>query len=79
MYLSEGGAPIASVSIKKHFSRKSIHINIIMDETFVMMKETLEEMKDKYKGYVNLAHKFASHYIDGAIVVSKLAKESAEV
>ena len=36
--LSGGGAPIAPVSIKKHFSRKSIHINIIMDETFVMMK-----------------------------------------
>jgi len=36
-------------------------------------------MKDKYKGYVNLAHKFASKYIDGAITVSKLAKESAEV
>jgi len=78
VYLSEGGAPITPVAIKKHFSRNSIHINIIADETFMMIKETPEEMKDKYKGYVNLAHKFASKYIDGAIVVSKLAKESAE-
>ncbi|RLE68207.1 MAG: hypothetical protein DRJ45_08315 [Thermoprotei archaeon] len=78
VYLSEGGAPITPVAIKKHFSRESIHINIIADETFMMMKETPEEMKDKYKGYVNLAHKFASKYIDGGIAVSKLAKESAE-
>lgn len=78
VYLTEGGAPLAPVAIKKIFSRKSININIIADETFMMMKETPEEMKDRYKGYVNLAHKFASKFVDGAIAVSRLAKESAE-
>lgn len=78
VYLSEGGAPLIPVAVKKIFRRKSIHINISADETFMMMKETPEEMKDKFPGYVNLVHKFASKYIDGAIAVSKLAKESAE-
>ena len=78
VYLTEGGAPLTPVAVKKVFHRKSININIIADETFMMMKETPEEMRDKYKGYVNLVHKFASKYIDGAIAVSKLAKESAE-
>jgi len=78
VYLTEGGAPLTPVAIKKILHRKSININIIADETFMMMKETPEEMKDKFLGYVNLVHKFASKYIDGAIAVSKLAKESAE-
>jgi len=78
VYLTEGGAPLTPVAIKKILHRKSININIIADETFMMMKEAPEEMKDKFPGYVNLVHKFASKYIDGAIAVSKLAKESAE-
>ena len=78
VYLTEGGAPLTPVAIKKYFSRKSININIIADETFMMMKETPEEMRDNFPWFVNFVHKIASKYIDGAIAVSKLAKESAE-
>jgi len=77
IYLTEGGAPLTPVAIKKMLSRKSININIIADETFMMMKETPEEMRDKFPWYVNLVHKIVSKYIDGAIAVSKLAKKRA--
>lgn len=45
----------------------------------MMMKETPEEMRDIYEGYVNFVHKIVSKYVDGAIAVSRLTKESAEV
>lgn len=78
VYLTEGGAPLAPVAIKKLFHRNNIHINIIADETFMMMRQTPKEMKHNYRGYVNLAHNFASKYIDGAIAVSEIAKSNAE-
>ena len=78
IYLTEGGAPLAPVAIKKIFHKNNTHINIIADETFMMMRETPKEMRHNYRSYVNLAHKFASKYIDGAIAVSELAKSNAE-
>ncbi|NMX21209.1 hypothetical protein C5S30_01975 [ANME-1 cluster archaeon GoMg4] len=47
VYLSEGGAPLTPVAVKKIFHRKSININIIADETFMMMKETPEVMNNR--------------------------------
>lgn len=78
VYLTEGGAPLAPVAIKKIFHKNNTHINIIADETFMMMRQTPKEMRQNYRSYVNLAHKFASKYIDGAIAVSDLAKSNAE-
>jgi glycosyltransferase involved in cell wall biosynthesis len=78
IYLTEGGAPLAPVAIKKLFHKNATHINIIADETFMMMKQTPKEMRHNYRSYVNLAHNFASKYIDGAIAVSKIAKSNAE-
>ena len=46
VYLTEGGAPLAPVAIKKILHRKSINIEIIADETF-MMKETPEVMNNR--------------------------------
>jgi glycosyltransferase involved in cell wall biosynthesis len=78
IYLTEGGAPLAPVAVKKLIHKNNIHVNIIADETFMMMRETPKEMSHNYRSYVNLAHKFASKYIDGAIAVSELAKSNAE-
>lgn len=79
IYLCEGGLPLVPVAIKKlsEFNRIKV-IELIADETFMMMKETPNEMKDRFKWYHNIAHKIASKFIDGAIAVSKLAKEMAE-
>ncbi len=78
VYLTEGGAPISPIAMKKILGSRSVHINLIADETFMMMEQTPEEMKNIYSPFVNIAHKMASRYIDGAIAVSKMAKENAE-
>lgn len=79
VYLCEGGLPLLPVAIKtlSRFNKIKV-IELIADETFMMMKETPNEMKDRFKWYHNIAHKMASKCIDGAIAVSKLAKETAE-
>jgi len=83
VYLTEGGAPLAPLAIKKlikiNKKRKLLHINLISDHTFIMMQHTPKELAGQYNSYTNLAHRFASRYIDGAIAVSDFAKQTAEI
>jgi len=78
VYFCEGGAPLAPAFIKKLVSRKGIIIELIADETFMMIKKTPHEMKGTFIWYVNAVHRIEAEYINGAIAVSKLAKETAE-
>lgn len=84
VYLTEGGAPLIPVAIKKlasiNKSRNALkNVNLISDHTFIMMEHTPKEMSGQYGSLTNFAHKFASKYIDGAIAVSNFAKETAEL
>lgn len=83
VYLTEGGAPLAPMLIKKliklNKKNRSLHINLISDHTFIMMQHTPKEMSGQYNSYTNLAHRLSSKYIDGAIAVSDFAKQSAEI
>jgi len=78
VYICEGGAPLTPVAIKKITNNKSINIELIADETYIMMKMTPKEMKGTFSDFVNRVHRMASKYIDGALAVSRLSKESAE-
>jgi len=44
----------------------------------MMIKKTPHEMKGTFIWYVNAVHRIEAEYINGAIAVSKLAKETAE-
>uniref|UniRef100_A0A7V3ZYB3 Glycosyltransferase n=1 Tax=candidate division WOR-3 bacterium TaxID=2052148 RepID=A0A7V3ZYB3_UNCW3 len=68
IYLCEGGAPLFPVWIKKKFNRKAINIELVGDETFMVLENT----SFVYKTVI----KVAMSEIDGAIAVSKLAEES---
>jgi glycosyltransferase involved in cell wall biosynthesis len=76
IYLCEGGAPLLPVWIKKKFNRRAINIELVGDETFMVLENTPKEMRKNYPFYVNLVHKIVMKEIDGAIAVSKMAEES---
>ena len=76
IYLCEGGAPLLPVWIKKKLNRKAINIELVGDETFMVLENTPKEMKKNYPWYVNFVHKIVMKEIDGAIAVSRLAEES---
>lgn len=76
IYLCEGGAPLLPVWIKKKFNRKSVNIELVGDETFMVLDYTPKELKKNYPWHVNLMHKIVMKEIDGAIAVSKMAEES---
>jgi glycosyltransferase involved in cell wall biosynthesis len=76
IYLCEGGAPLLPVWIKKKFSREAINIELVGDETFMVLENTPKEIRKNYPFYVNLVHKIVMKEIDGAIAVSKMAEES---
>jgi len=67
---------LLSVWIKKKFNKKAINIELVGDETFMVLENTPKEMRKSYPWYVNLAHKIVMREIDGAIAVSKIAEES---
>jgi hypothetical protein len=54
IYLCEGGAPLLPVWIKKKFSREAINIELVGDETFMVLENTPKEMRKNYPFYVNL-------------------------
>lgn len=76
IYLCEGGAPLLPVWIKKKLNRKALNIELLGDETFMVLENTPKELKKNYPWYVNLVHKIVMKGIDGAIAVSKMAEES---
>ncbi|HPM60857.1 MAG TPA: glycosyltransferase [Methanoregulaceae archaeon] len=78
IYLSEGGAPLSVLAINKIIHKKSIHVNLIADETFILLSEKSQKKTDTKLKINNFAHKFSSQFIDGAIAVSNYAKETAE-
>jgi glycosyltransferase involved in cell wall biosynthesis len=78
IYLTEGGAPLSVLAVHKMIDKKCIHINLIADETFILLTEKRQKKTDAKLRVENFAHKFSSRFIDGAIAVSKYAKETAE-
>jgi len=79
VYICEGGSPMIPVAIKKLISnnnKKFIHIVLVADPTFMMIKYTPKEMRKVYTRVVNYSHKITGKYVDGAIAISKFAKES---
>ncbi len=78
IYLSEGGAPLSVIATHKIINKKSIHINLIADETFILLTEKPQVKPDAKIKIANIAHKYSSKSIDGAIAVSKYAKETAQ-
>lgn len=75
IYLAEGGAPLLPIWIKKRF-HKAVNIEIVGDETFMVLENTPKEVKKDYPWYVNKIHEIVMKSIDGAIAVSKMAEES---
>jgi glycosyltransferase involved in cell wall biosynthesis len=76
IYLCEGGAPLFPVWIRKKFNREAINIELVGDETFMVLENTPKEMRKNYPFYVNLVHKIVMREIDGAIAVSRMAEKS---
>jgi glycosyltransferase involved in cell wall biosynthesis len=77
IYFCEGGSPLAPAAVNKVIFRKVKIVELIADETFMMIRETPETAKGSYPRYVNSIHRIEAMFIDGAVAVSDFAREGA--
>jgi len=73
VYLCEGGDPLIPVVSKKLFSSRGKVIELIADETYIMMTLGIP-IKSRHHNFI---FKIISSRIDGAIAVSEFVKEEA--
>jgi glycosyltransferase involved in cell wall biosynthesis len=74
VYFCEGGAPLAPAVVRKILSGGTI-IGLFADCTYM---EKTRNIFGKLTWLIEWIHKIESHFIDGAIAVSLLAKQGAE-
>ena len=77
VYFCEGGAPLAPAAVNKMIFKRGKIVELIADETFMMIKETPKTARGSFPRYVNSLHRIEARFIDGAIAVSDFAKEGA--
>ena len=77
-YLCEGGATLAPAVVNRMIFKRGKIVELIADETFMMIKKTPKTARGNFPRYVNSLHRIEARFIDGAIAVSDFAKEGAK-
>jgi glycosyltransferase involved in cell wall biosynthesis len=74
IYICEGGAPLIPVWIKKKFNRRAVNIELVGDETFMILEDKHGKIS-RHNLYLHII-KTVMKEIDGALAVSRLTEKS---
>lgn len=74
IYICEGGAPLIPVWIKKKFNRRAVNIELVGDETFMILEDKHGKIS-RHNLYLHII-KTVMKEIDGALAVSRLTEKN---